>query len=185
MTENIIWYDDAIIKFVRDITSVKTVFYKAITFFGGIYALLGIVGILFIFLKDKITAVFVAVDLILAAFINNIFLKSLFQRERPLNKLIEENGYSFPSGHSFVAVAFYGFLIYLICTSRLQKKYKVIISVLLTLLIFLIGISRIYLGVHYPSDVAAGLIGGLVFLIIYIEIISISKGVVYEEKKQK
>lgn len=95
--------------------------------------------------------------------------------------LVQEKGYSFPSGHSFVAVAFYGFLIYLIITSNWNKKVKIVSSLFLTVLILLIGISRIYLGVHYPSDVTAGFIGGTIYLIIFIEII---KGVVYEKKKK-
>lgn len=183
--ENISWYDDFIINIVRDITDFKTSFYKVITFFGEIYFFIAIVVILFIVLKNKKDAIFISINLILAAFINNVLLKSLIARERPADMLIEQGGYSFPSGHSFVSAAFYGFLIYLICTSKIQKKYKIVISSILSLLILLIGISRIYLGVHFPSDVTAGLIGGVIFLIIFIEIISISKGVVYEKKEER
>lgn len=97
--------------------------------------------------------------------------------------LVEESGYSFPSGHSFVSIAFYGFLIYLIINSKLKKQTKIVLSIVLASLILLIGISRIYLGVHYPSDVTAGFIGGAIYLMIFIEIVKVVKGEKYEKEK--
>ncbi len=77
----------------------------------------------------------------------NQLLKRLLQRPRPTEfRIIEENGYSFPSGHSMVSMAFYGYLIYLIYRFVKNKYLKWISIVLLSLLICLIGISRIYLG---------------------------------------
>lgn len=120
-------------------------------------------------LKNKKQTLFIAINLISSAAINT-GLKMIFHRQRPLDMLINETGYSYPSGHSFVSIAFYGFIIYLIINSKIEKKKKYIITGLLSLLILTIGTSRIYLGVHYPSDVLGGFAGGLLYLLIFIKI---------------
>ena len=89
-------------------------------------------------------------------------------RVRPVGiALIEQGGYSFPSGHSMMAFAFYGFIIYLINKSNMAKKKKIVITTLLSILILLIGVSRIYLGVHFASDVLGGFILSLIHLILF------------------
>ena len=90
--------------------------------------------------------------------------KNIFQRPRPdILQLIDIDGFSFPSGHSTFSIAIYGYLIYLMSKDNNQWR-KCIIITLLTLLIICIGFSRIYLGVHYFSDVLAGFISGLIIL---------------------
>lgn len=86
-----------------------------------------------------------------------VLLKLLYQRSRPLlEHLVEAHGYSFPSGHSLGAFLILGSL-WMICHQRLPKGLlRVGIKGALTALILLIGLSRIYLGVHYPTDVVAG-----------------------------
>ena len=106
------------------------------------------------------------------------------QRERPTEfRLIDEKGYSFPSGHSMVSMAYYGFLIYLIYKYVKNKKLKYILISGLILLIILIGTSRIYLGVHYTSDVIAGFLVSISYLILYTSIIK--KYVLETEKGKK
>jgi undecaprenyl-diphosphatase len=85
-------------------------------------------------------------------------LKMLFERARPddILPLIEQGGYSFPSGHSVTSMAFYGILLFLVQTRMEDRKKANALSLVLLLLIVLIGPSRIYLGVHYPTDVLAG-----------------------------
>ena len=87
----------------------------------------------------------------------NKLLKEFFHRTRPdLHRLIEIGGYSFPSGHAMNAMAFYGILTFLLwrhIPSRLGRTLLILVS---SLFILMIGISRIYLGVHYPSDIIAG-----------------------------
>lgn len=87
-------------------------------------------------------------------------LKSFVQRERPLHQLVEVTGYSFPSGHAMVGLAFYGLLAYLLCRHLRNGTLRYTLIIFFMLLVLVIGVSRIYLGVHYPSDVLAGFAAG-------------------------
>jgi undecaprenyl-diphosphatase len=99
----------------------------------------------------------------------NYYLKWMFKRDRPtFNPLITESGYSFPSGHSMVSFSFIGILAYLLTLMVQKKSLKVLIMTLFFFIVFLIGFSRIYLGVHYPSDVIAGFAAGGAWLVICI-----------------
>lgn len=95
------------------------------------------------------------------AWVMNFALKSVFRRQRPdeARWLVTESGFSFPSAHTMVSAAFYGALICL-CFSALRRPWRGIAAVLLFLLAAAVGVSRAYLGVHYPSDVAAGFFAG-------------------------
>lgn len=153
-------------------TTTLTSFMTFMTQFGSATILIILVFILFLLIKDKKISLCIAGNLILITLINRV-LKFIVQRPRPNGyNLITESGYSFPSGHSMVSVAFYGFLIYLIYKYVENKKLKYISYVLLTVLVLLIGISRIYLGVHYASDVIAGTIISIVYLIIFVKVIN-------------
>ncbi len=104
----------------------------------------------------------------------NLLLKSFFERERPnVNRMIEADGFSFPSGHSMGSMTYYGFLIYLILRSKRKPLSKTGWGILFCLVILLIGTSRIYLGVHYPSDVLAGYLAGGVWLVLCISLLEI------------
>ena len=101
--------------------------------------------------------------------INNI-LKLVFARPRPmLMPFVTEKSYSFPSGHAMASMTFYGYLIYMLWNSKLEKKWKIIGSIFLGLLIVTIGYSRIYLNVHYISDVLAGYMISIIVLYVYIK----------------
>ncbi len=96
-----------------------------------------------------------------------LLLKQLFQRKRPLSPLLKAaKGLSFPSGHAIMAVTFYGLLIYILQHSISIDWLKSFLTILIIALIILIGFSRVYLRVHYASDVAAGFIIGLLWLLI-------------------
>ncbi|MCR4869799.1 MAG: phosphatase PAP2 family protein [Atopobiaceae bacterium] len=102
----------------------------------------------------------------------NYALKEIVQRPRPEGfRLIAETGYSFPSGHSMVAVAFYGFLIWLIIRYEEDRLQRWIWSLALFFVVIMIGISRVYLGVHYFSDVVAGYCVAAVWLVVFTRII--------------
>jgi undecaprenyl-diphosphatase len=101
-----------------------------------------------------------------------LLLKQLFQRKRPLSPLLKAaKGLSFPSGHAIMAVTFYGLLIYILQQSITVDWLKWFVTVLVIVLIVLIGFSRVYLRVHYASDVAAGFIIGLLWLLISLAVL--------------
>ena len=147
---------------------VLTIIFKIITNLGGAYCLIIIAILCAIFIKNKKIAFAIPINLILSTMLN-LGLKNIVERPRPIGyRLIDETGYSFPSGHSMVSMAFYGYFIYLIYKYVKNKYVKWISIILLSLLICLIGISRIYLGVHYTSDVLGGFLISISYLIIYI-----------------
>lgn len=91
------------------------------------------------------------------AFFMNYLLKLAFHRPRPdIISLVQASGYSFPSGHAMASLAFYGMLAFLLWSYFKTSKMVYMGIVVIVLLVLGIGISRIYLGVHYPSDVLAG-----------------------------
>jgi membrane-associated phospholipid phosphatase len=100
-------------------------------------------------------------------------LKHLFDRERPLVPLLEEaRGLSFPSGHALMSVTFYGLLIYIVFKNVKKPMLRWTLISLLLLLILIVGFSRIYLRVHYASDVIAGLCVGLLWLVICVSVLN-------------
>lgn len=101
----------------------------------------------------------------LGGFLVNYFLKLSFQRLRPPNPLIEPlHNFSFPSGHATSGFIFYGLLLYLVWKTKIDKKLKCILALMLILIAVLVGFSRIYLRLHYLSDVIAGFCIGLAWL---------------------
>ena len=139
---------------------------KAITELGGV-AFTVLAGVL-IFMFCKKNRWFITIDLVGVTLVNQV-IKHIIRRPRPnVLRLVEESGYSFPSGHSMVSMAFYGIIIYLVYKNVSNKYLKWILIILLSLLILSIGFSRIYVGVHYFTDVAGGFLLGLAYLIIYI-----------------
>ena len=123
--------------------------------------------ILVLAIKDKKIKISLVINLLGITIINNL-IKVIIARPRPeINKLVTETGYSFPSGHSITSMVFYGYLVYLTYKYINNKKIKI---PLIILLIPTIGLSRIYLGVHYASDVLCGFLLGTIYLILFISI---------------
>lgn len=146
---------------------ILTNIFKLITSIGSAFSLISISLLSLIFMKDKKISISISINLITSTALN-VLLKNVIERPRPIGyRLINETGYSFPSGHSMVNTAFYGLIIYFIWKNVKNKKIKLISSTVLSLLIILIGISRIYLGVHYASDVLGGMFISISYLIIF------------------
>ena len=125
---------------------------------------------LFVYRKSWFSIRIAAISLSSLAF--TFALKYLFMRKRPEAPLLfEAEGYSFPSGHAVMSVTFYGLLIYIITQSVANKALRWTINSLLVILILLIAFSRVYLRVHYVSDVVVGLIVGLTWLLISLYIL--------------
>lgn len=160
-------FDEAIYNAVISIKSpFWTGFFKVITMFASVPFLIALSIALFFIFKNKKYGLLSLMNLVLVTLVNQV-LKLIFSRPRPFEwMLIEETGYSFPSGHAMVSMGFYGMLIFLIWRTGISIKAKKIWTVILALLIFLIGLSRIYLGVHYASDIIAGFALSLSYLII-------------------
>ncbi len=161
-------FDQSIIDWIQlfvrpQLTSIMKIF----TFFGSTLALLFLLFLsvgLMIWQKKRWEAFFLVIG-IAGGGIFNLLLKWIFHRHRPtLHRLIEETGYSFPSGHSMGAFIFYGMLCMLFFMFLKSRIAKAIMIVSTVLIIVMIGLSRVYLGVHYPSDVLAGYAAGGVWL---------------------
>lgn len=106
-------------------------------------------------------------NLILAVALNFV-LKAIVQRPRPDGfRLVAESGYSFPSGHSMVSMAFYGLVVWMVWRYEKDRWLKIFLMIAFSLVIVMVGISRIYLGVHYASDVIAGFCVSIVWLMLY------------------
>lgn len=145
---------------------------KIITWFGSATCLIILTIILYLTIKNKKIGFFIGVNLVTITILNQV-LKFVLQRPRPTEfRIINETGYSFPSGHSMISMAYYGFLIYLICKNSKNKYLNFFLSSTLLLLIIMIGISRIYLGVHYTSDVCAGFLVSIAYLVLFINFVN-------------
>lgn len=143
---------------------------KVITNLGSAMILIIFAISAFILIKDKKIGSFIILNLALSASIN-FAIKNILQRERPIGfRLIEEKGYSFPSGHSMTSFAFYGLIIYFIYKNIENKYIKYISIAILSTIVLSVGISRIYLGVHYTTDVLAGFLLSLSYLIVFISL---------------
>ena len=152
--------------------NVSTPIAKFITNFGGAIFVISLTTILFFVIKDKKIGISIITNLGIVTILNQI-IKFIMQRPRPTEfRIIEETGYSFPSVHSMVSLAFYGYLIYLIYKYINNKHLKRTLIIILSVLICIIGVSRIYLGVHYTSDVLGGFLISFAYLIIYIELVN-------------
>ena len=161
--------DDKIYRVLaKYITNTNTSIAKIFTFLGST---LFITILCVLSLIPKKTRFSVVINTLIAVGISQA-LKRIIRRARPIGvALIKETGFSFPSGHSMVGFAFYGFIIYLIYKSKLNKTLKVLLITLFSLLIMSIGLSRIYLGVHHATDVIGGFALGYICLYIFIEFI--------------
>lgn len=130
-------------------------------------SLLVLLLVIVAFAPGKRPGMFCTVNLVLVVLLN-VLLKELVQRPRPEDiNLVVETGFSFPSGHSMVAMAFFGLLVWLVWHYEKDRTLRLACCAGFLLIILLIGISRIYLGVHYASDVLAGFCISLAWLAMY------------------
>ena len=161
--------DDFVYSLVKPlISNDMTNIMQFITFFSDPIWCILLSCLMILFVKNKKISKAFLLNLILV-FLLNYVLKILFSRNRPADiNLIVETGFSFPSGHAMMSLGIYGFLIYLLLLSDKNKISKIIGTCFLILLIFLIGISRIYLGVHYATDVIAGFVISASYLLLFI-----------------
>jgi membrane-associated phospholipid phosphatase len=170
-------FDITVIDWVQSFISDKlTKIIETLTFLGSTKAVIAIsvlTIILMLFNKKWWETVFFIVA-VSGSSLFNLLLKFIFQRTRPsIHPLITETGYSFPSGHSMVSFVLYGMITYFLVLFYVKRFAKIITILFFSLLVLIIGVSRIYLGVHYPSDVLAGFAIGGTWLIICLIVLKI------------
>jgi membrane-associated phospholipid phosphatase len=141
-------------------------FFSVLTFLGDWKFLLPltfiIVFILFFKRKRKFIFPFLFVFLVSGAVA--LIAKEYFNVSRPSLSAIEESGPSFPSGHAVLSFSFYSYLAFILI-NIFKKKYFYLIFFVAVFIIFLVGFSRLYLGVHYLTDILAGYLLSIIFLI--------------------
>ena len=145
-----------------------TIFFKAVTVMGEWSFVLGVLVLisLFFIIKKRFRYDLVLWPITAGGLGTAFVLKEIFHRGRPVGALVAETSSSFPSAHAVISIAFYSFVFYLLArnTQRYFSRYLLIAA--LFLVPILLGFSRLYLGVHYLSDVLAGYaIGDIWFLI--------------------
>jgi len=164
-------FDFHVFKWMADhlVTPGNTAFMQAVTFLGTHIFLIPANVVLtayFLFVRKHRWYSIKVAAIALSSTAMMLLLKNIFSRQRPLIPLLKPAlGYSFPSGHSMMSFSFYGLLIYLTYKYVGNKVLKYLLIGCLIILILLIGFSRIYLRVHYASDVLAGFSVGIVWLV--------------------
>lgn len=148
---------------------VLTAFFVTITDFGDIYYIAISILLTSTFLiwkfKDYQAALWLAIQSLVGSVLLNQGLKLIFHRSRPLiEHLVEQGGYSFPSGHSMGSMICYGGILFLLSKKINHKIYRNSLFFIGALLIFVVGLSRIYIGVHFPTDVIGGFSVGAAWL---------------------
>lgn len=139
---------------------------QVVTQLASAVVLIVLAVIILVFVRNRRIGVAVALNLALAALLNQV-IKRCIQRPRPyVTHLVTEHGFSFPSGHSMAATAFYGFLVFLIWHYVGNRAAKTVLIVLCVLVIPTILFTRVYLGVHWASDVLAGCLYSLAWLLL-------------------
>lgn len=159
VTGNLQWFDDPIREWVYSIRNpALTEVLKVITYMGNWQTITLLCIVLLLFRKTGLRyGVPVSAGAIFVTIFNRI-IKLIFKRPRPEESLhlIEEGGYSFTSGHSITSMVVFGLLIYLVRKYVKNRKAANILTAALAVPWIFIGLSRIYMGVHFPSDVLAG-----------------------------
>lgn len=124
--------------------------------------------------------------IVFASTLLNQALKLIIRRPRPdINPLAIERSFSFPSGHTMIMIVIGGILLYLLWQEKRSRSKKIIITIIITLIALSVMFSRIYLGVHYFSDIIGGITSGLLFLFISYYYYSFKYKVPYYPGKRK
>ncbi len=165
-----ILFDEAILDFLhKDKSPFVFSFMKFISFIGSEKFLFPVVGIAIIvsLIKKKYFVSKILLFNTLGSYLLNHGLKILFNRTRPFEfMLVNQSGLSYPSGHSMVTISMYLTLAFLLSSSYLKKCKKEYLYLLALLITITMGISRLYLGVHWPTDIIGGYLSG--YLLYYV-----------------
>lgn len=178
-----ILFDLPVYRFIMSIFPVSmlmTTIMKMITTLGSsIVIVAGLISVAILIKDKKYFKIFILANL-LGVIINNV-IKLIIHRPRPSQTmaLAAETSYSFPSGHSMMSMIFYGLIVYYVQKFVKKKWLRNLITIVLAIVILAVGITRIYLGVHYATDVLAAYVIGAIYLVCFIKILE-----KYEAKKK-
>lgn len=166
-SETGILFDEIIMEYVHNKTTTLGIsIMTKITYLGSVYFLLPVGGLIFILMvkKKNLEGIRLLVLSTIGSYGLNSMLKKIFIRARPLKYfLIEQEGYSFPSGHAMVSMSFYTTMTYLLVKNMSNQNAKKILWIINFIIVTSIGFSRIYLGVHWPTDILVGYLLGYIF----------------------
>lgn len=173
-------YDTAVTDYVIQFRSpALTKYFVIVTDIGDVIGYLIVFtfcSVLFYFSFKNWKFIIQLISVMVLALSSNLILKQIINRARPdAEHLVTVETLSYPSGHAMMSMAFYGILIYLFWQFPWNKAWKNMITLVLVLLILSIGVSRIYLGVHYPSDVLGGFTAGFIWVLFCIVIFNLIK----------
>lgn len=155
-------FDLPIIEFVQGLeTPALTIFFKTFSWIGSAYTVIPstiiVCAILFFGTNEKKTAILFAFTMV-STIVLNLILKPSFPRERPeIYRLVEVTGLSFPSGHTMMVVGLYGMIVYAAWHHIKKISGRISLILFATVIILFVTMSRIYLGVHFPSDIVGGI----------------------------
>ncbi len=164
-------FDEKVFDLIKTwVNPTHTLLMQIVTFVGSqnflLPANLLLIGF-YLFLKRNKGTAFKIAAISITSVVVMFLMKFFLQRERPLVPLIAKvHGYSFPSGHTFTSVTFYGIIAYIIYKNVKNKILKTLLITLCIILILLVGYSRVYLRLHYASDVIAAFCLGLIWLVL-------------------
>lgn len=166
LEKQVISFDVSIVHFIYAYRSpVLTTAMLGVTALGSAtsFLILSIAVFLYLYKKQQKEAILFTFIFLSASGLN-LLLKIFFARPRPtLMPLVIERSYSFPSGHSMNSLVFYMMLSYFVYRNTKNVKLTALISIFSLIIVGLIGLSRVYLGAHYPSDVLAGYATGILW----------------------
>ncbi|MFY9286068.1 MAG: phosphatase PAP2 family protein [Tissierellaceae bacterium] len=162
-----IWFDEPLMEAIHNNTNPLVLnVMRFISFIGSekfLFPAVGLVIIVSIINRRYFISKFLLFNT-LGSFLFNHLLKQIFQRTRPFEfALVEQGGLSYPSGHSMVVMSMYLAIAYLLTRKVRDSRKKKRVYLVTSFFILLMGISRIYLGVHWPTDIIGGFIMGYVF----------------------
>lgn len=165
-----LFFDTPIQQLIRGhLPEKETIFFKWITQFINPLPLilLTVTVMLYLYMqKETIASIWLGLNILLCSGLLNTLMKFVYKRKRPLlSHLVHESSYSFPSGHATSSIIFFGTLFFIASRLFSSQKIKLLFQVSCGIFILLIGLSRIYLGVHYPSDILGGYLLGSTWLL--------------------
>lgn len=172
-----IYFDTIVITSVHEkISESLKDFMVFISFLGSVnfYLPLGILLMIYLLKKKSYIEIIGLTNGVLGSAIVNFLVKQYYMRIRPENFFrVKETGFSFPSGHSMVAFSFYFTLVYIVFRNKDWDIKKIIAWIMTSILVVTIGFSRIYLGVHWPTDIVGGFSLGFIWLSVNISIVEL------------